>query len=221
MKYQITYACGHEGEIVLFGKYADRKRKIEFFENSGSCPECYKKEKQAEAEKEPIKLHMAAEAAINDEGEPLIRIWLTGNTKPIKDDLKSLGFRWDRWAPSLFEMPFYAWSISVTCDKIEEYASKAIALGAEYDDPVRTISPIEDMNFHIACRMSERWHKTHDAIQLPAKLNGKWNRKIYGKKGSYRVYLDGAETPLTDAEAAEARKYLAELEEAEQRSSEA
>ena len=41
-KYQITYSCGHEATIQLFGKESDRQRKIEWLESEGLCPDCYK-----------------------------------------------------------------------------------------------------------------------------------------------------------------------------------
>lgn len=43
MKYDVTYSCGHEGTVELFGKNSERERKIWYFENHGLCPECYKK----------------------------------------------------------------------------------------------------------------------------------------------------------------------------------
>lgn len=47
-KYNITYSCGHEGRIDLYGKTADRERKVEYLEKYGDCPECYKKKKELE-----------------------------------------------------------------------------------------------------------------------------------------------------------------------------
>ena len=45
--------CGHEHTIQVFGKSADRARKIEWFESEGLCGECYKaemaKQEQAKA----------------------------------------------------------------------------------------------------------------------------------------------------------------------------
>ena len=39
-RYDITYSCGHEGEVRLFGKSADRERKIEWMESTLVCPDC-------------------------------------------------------------------------------------------------------------------------------------------------------------------------------------
>lgn len=41
-KYDITYSCGHKGEITLFGKTSERERKIAWYESTGLCPDCKK-----------------------------------------------------------------------------------------------------------------------------------------------------------------------------------
>jgi len=38
MKYQVTYACGHEGRVALFGKNSEREYKLKHF--ARICPEC-------------------------------------------------------------------------------------------------------------------------------------------------------------------------------------
>ena len=48
MKVNITYSCGHEGTIEVFGKAEERERKIKWFSEYGLCPDCYKAEKQTE-----------------------------------------------------------------------------------------------------------------------------------------------------------------------------
>ena len=47
-KYTVNYSCGHTATIDLWGKVADRERKIKWLEQSGSCPECFKAQKAAE-----------------------------------------------------------------------------------------------------------------------------------------------------------------------------
>lgn len=39
MKYEVTYKCGHVGEVELFGKNADRERKLAYLATL-ECPEC-------------------------------------------------------------------------------------------------------------------------------------------------------------------------------------
>ena len=38
-KYNITYSCGHEGTVQLFGKSEERERKIKYYEEFGLCTE--------------------------------------------------------------------------------------------------------------------------------------------------------------------------------------
>lgn len=55
MKVNITYSCGHQGTINVFGKSEERERKIKYFEEYGLCPDCYKAEKQKETEEFAVK----------------------------------------------------------------------------------------------------------------------------------------------------------------------
>ena len=48
MKYDITYSCGHQGEVDLFGKSRDRERKVKYLETC-ICPACQAKKIKKEA----------------------------------------------------------------------------------------------------------------------------------------------------------------------------
>lgn len=49
MKYTITFSCGHEDVIELFGKNEDRGKKIKFAQEYYVCSECYRAQKNSEA----------------------------------------------------------------------------------------------------------------------------------------------------------------------------
>ena len=49
MKYDITYSCGHQGEVDLFGKSRDRERKVKYLETC-ICPACQTAQIRKEAE---------------------------------------------------------------------------------------------------------------------------------------------------------------------------
>ena len=53
MKYYVTFSCGHEGEVNLCGKAAERDRRIAWYEKEGICPDCYRKMK----ERTMLKIH--------------------------------------------------------------------------------------------------------------------------------------------------------------------
>lgn len=44
-KYDVKYACGHTVTIQLYGPEKDRQRKIAYYEQYYSCPDCYAREK--------------------------------------------------------------------------------------------------------------------------------------------------------------------------------
>ncbi len=49
-KYSVTFSCGHEETVELYGKTADRERKIEWMENYAVCSECYQRHKKEQEE---------------------------------------------------------------------------------------------------------------------------------------------------------------------------
>ena len=65
MKYEIKYACGHTGTVQLFGKTADRERKVKWLETQ-ICPAC----EHAETERRRAKEAKAAEAKAEEFGLP-------------------------------------------------------------------------------------------------------------------------------------------------------
>lgn len=50
-KYYVKHTCGHEVQVDLFGKAADRERKLEWLEST-LCPECYAREQAQKANKD-------------------------------------------------------------------------------------------------------------------------------------------------------------------------
>lgn len=48
MKYDVTFSCGHQERIELFGKNSERDRKIDYYKNYGVCRECYRAQKEIE-----------------------------------------------------------------------------------------------------------------------------------------------------------------------------
>lgn len=43
MKYDVTFKCGHEEEVELFGKYEDRRKRIAWYEQECDCSKCREK----------------------------------------------------------------------------------------------------------------------------------------------------------------------------------
>lgn len=53
-KYYVKHACGHEVQVDLFGKTADRENKIAWLETT-LCPECYAREQAGKCEE--VEMH--------------------------------------------------------------------------------------------------------------------------------------------------------------------
>ena len=71
-KYTVLMSCGHEEEVVLTGNSSDRERKIAYFEKSGLCKECYKKEMQKKAEEEGFLFHASVLPCIDTKDGSLL-----------------------------------------------------------------------------------------------------------------------------------------------------
>lgn len=74
-KYDVTYSCGHEERVVLFGPSRERDRKIEWMEREGVCAECWQRKLSAD------RASVSAEAAKAAEEEGLPK--LQGSEKQI------------------------------------------------------------------------------------------------------------------------------------------
>lgn len=48
MKYNVRFSCGHDEVVELFGKVADRERKMDYYKNYGVCSACYREQKAIE-----------------------------------------------------------------------------------------------------------------------------------------------------------------------------
>ena len=69
--YDISHTCGHDERIELFGPTRDRERRIEWLQGR-PCTECWKKEREAEAEARKDKeAAMIAEKFGDDAAEAL------------------------------------------------------------------------------------------------------------------------------------------------------
>lgn len=70
--YDVDFACGHTGSIQLYGNDERRKNRIEYLEQFGICPTCYKKEQEAAREKK-----CAENNSMNDAGYLTVTFYLS------------------------------------------------------------------------------------------------------------------------------------------------
>ncbi len=224
-KYEITMSCGHTEVKELFGKTADRKNKIRYFEEQGLCLECYKKRKQEEAKSEGLVFNVSVLPYVDQtDGGILLQVYFSGDTIPYKDDIKSLGgYTWSReevsgLGPISTNRPVLCWNKIIKLEDFEKEIARVDSIGATN----KTFKPdlFATANYQIALKAQEKWGKNQEKIAalnkpvLPKVLEGtKWNQKIYGKPGNYSIYPNGEKTEITDEQAEEIRTYLAAKEE--------
>ena len=218
-KYTIKMSCGHEQEVALVGKNSERERKIRYFETQGLCKECYKKKMEKIVESQPVSLNIDILPYIdNDNGEILLSVWLDGNTKPYKNQIKEIGYTWQTKenAENLFGLKYtneMCWSKIVYIKDIEEEVKKAKSIGVE-----RVVSKkklLSELAGSIAMQLHNEWEKKNSTISelyRPEKpeliKNSKWNWKVYGRSGNRSIYLDGEKVDITDEQAEELEKYV-------------
>lgn len=223
-KYTIMMSCGHKDTVELLGKEKDRQRKIAYFESSGLCKECYKKKMEEQAEAEGFIFNASVLPYIDeDDGGILLSVWFSGDTKPYKDDIKSLGgYRWSEresasdWY-SLKSVPM-CWNKIIKIEDLKDEIVKATSIGA--DNMVSDSGFFAMVHYQIALDRKKEWKEKKDKIAAiekptaPSVLKGhKWNQKIYGKSGNYTIYPDGEKTAITDEQAEEIKLYIIAKEE--------
>ena len=223
-KYTIMMSCGHEDTVELLGKEKDRQRKIEYFKIDGLCKECYKKKMEEQAETEGLIFNASVLPYIDsDDGGILLSVWFSGNTKPHKDEIKSLGgYRWSEResASDMYSFKYVpmCWNKIIKFEDLQEEVTKAISIGA--NNTVSDSGLFAMIHYKIALDKQKEWHEKKNKIDeierpvVPNVLKGhKWNQKIYGKAGNYSVYPDGEKVSITDEQAKEIKLYQTAKEE--------
>lgn len=220
-KYTVTYSCGHEGVVELFGKVSERERKIAYFEKSGLCRECYKKKMEEATKAEGLVFNASILPRVaSSDGSYLLNVWFSGDTKPLKDDIKAMGYKWSELETTTESMlsvnSSLFWNKVVKADGIKAEVEAAQKLGATIRVSQKFWSEID---CQIAARLQKEWKEKHKKMEElrkpepPTIIKGcKWNGTIYGKSGNYSIYPNGEKTGISDEEAAELKRYLKEKE---------
>ena len=229
-KYIVKMSCGHEQEVELFGKNSERKRKIDYFESSGLCKECYKKKMQEKQESEEFSFNASISTDIDEEdGSILLNVWFEGNTKPHKEEIKSIGgYRWSerQSARDFFseKMSPLCWTKTIKYSELEKEIEMASKIGANVKKLFDDSDFFETSHYQIATRKQKKWKEKEDKIGSIEKpkvpdiiADHRWNYKIYGRKGNYSIYLDGEKKSISDQEAEEIKYFIIEKDEYKKR----
>ena len=227
-KYNITYSCGHEGTVQLFGKSEERERKIKYYEEFGLCTECYKKQKQEENAKLGFLIGGSVADTLSGKGEIQICLSFAGDTLPHKEEIKALGYRWtavDASQMAYMRKPDMGWVKVGPYEHLEEEKEKAFAIGAkEAEISDRELANQKERYQEMLSEQKlfrKRNKKKLEAQKQLADLlpekpecirDGHWNEKVYGKAGRYSIYLDGNKVNISDEEAVGLEEYLGNME---------
>lgn len=84
MKYDVTYSCGHEGVVNLFGKRKDREYRLEYIQK-GLCPDCWRAQKLNEAAEVEEREHLPELS-----GSEKQIAWARSIRKKLLDELEHL-----------------------------------------------------------------------------------------------------------------------------------
>lgn len=226
-KYNVTYACGHEGIVNLVGKTSERERKLDWLTYQ-NCWRCEKKEKDEADAKKPIKATVRMTGTVND-GKITLEIALTGGTINRKDDIKAAGFRWTEPQAGVFNLlstkvPDKCWvkNYSVPLDVTEESLTELFRKNLEPLGVEETESKISQIDVAMmkksAEKEEEKKEKTNKLVKPekpeshPTNKGGKWNGNYYGKKGNRNFYVDGKNYEMTDEEYDECMVYRKKME---------
>lgn len=224
MKYDITYSCGHNGTVELFGKGSERERKINFFERCGLCPECYKAQMQKKAAEQPLVYNLSVLPAITDDGQFVIYGYFSGNTMPVKDEIKALGgYRWEECRSAEYDLsvkaPPKCWGKLFTGSDLMAEIQNAKSLGAQIKgakaDGCEITSLGQLIGYGIAAKLKAEYEEKQSMIsalhkpERPAILADKeWNGKIYRDA----IYLSGEKTVISADDKKALEDYLKALE---------
>jgi hypothetical protein len=227
-QYNIKYACGH-GSVTkqLYGKNADRERKIRWSQENLVCPDCYKAQKRAADD--------AAEQIIYLETRGIdgaVSARAAGRIEANKEALKAIGFEWSReyggtldlLATSEPPLALVQYHTFTTDDEMKSWLRDLVRAVRPIGYVVKdNISALDRGVFALAAekRAQERadaatqlalnprpvrpsWFEA--AMQAPGDGKG-WNGKFYGRS----IYVNGTQVRLSPDQVAELEAYQVRL----------
>lgn len=204
-EYTVTKDCFNRKEADSWEEY--------MVNNPGLCKKCWGAEQREKEAERPLTLVVDI-----DPYAQTIVLHFEGNTKPQKDDIKALGYRWGdlpmRGTFGVFQTrPKIGWfKVIRNIDDIAAEFEKAASL-----KPVlkNNVTDVDLMTWQAVISKNAEKQSEYESEKallvkpiVPEKLlNKRWNGKIYGKAGNYSIYLDNEYTKISDAEKEEIEKY--------------
>lgn len=192
--------------------------------NIETCGSCYYKAQREKEKQEPLcaVIRFSTYSAFTD--DPSISFVFYGNTYEHKDEIKALGGVWssdypgDRGALGDFLMvrePEKRWSIKCSLSNYKELYDKISAFASEIKAPSTSDFAMFRALVEEHRKQETAKQENEDALEKEIKSkigvepeydadikrildSKKWNGRVYGKEGKYRIYLSGEETFISD-----------------------
>lgn len=216
--YTVKFACGHEGQVSLVGKGDERRRKIAYFETSGMCKECYKKQMQEQA-KEAAKEKTAKVDITTEYNEVVVTMILSGEHDA--EQLKQAGYANNKKVIRAKSQKELEKQLAPVMSEVKEMGYKY-----DFEHGRKLLASMRD-------EMNAAWNKTDAEIESEKqKANSKpndncydfmrekhgddfqrWNKKIYGGKGYYNYYINGEKFSMSDEQCKAIVTYREKLKE--------
>jgi hypothetical protein len=178
--------------------------------NYTQCSKCYgKKQREKELALPPtITISLLPFHA----DKPVLLVW-SGNTMDVKDQIKEMGYVWDE-PPSSgvlgaleWRTPRKTWYKMITLDKMQESMDQVktienVVIKNEVRDiDLITLKQLMSEKAKYQAQIDEEVKALGDRPKKPECYPvGKWNGRIYGKSGAYRIYVDNVEQWISDDE---------------------
>lgn len=214
-KYNIKFSCGCSWKINL-DEPVGKQLKVDWLDIEGICYSCYR---NLESQKIQEFLALNWKYESRSQNEPSAIMWFSGNTFPYKELIKSLGYKWDYhfdeekcWAKKVSKIDELRNEISlarnsgvrIVVNRNKKIDYKFLLKAVEINEIKK--EKLEDIE------QQERSEITFIERPSPPKLvNGTWNKKIYGRRGQYSIYVDGVKKRVHDEQYNELMKYKEEL----------
>lgn len=226
----LEYSCGH-GTYELELDSNDPKKnenRIKWNKENRLCNECYKKKMREEEKKKPKVINCIYE---KDDKNCYITFFAEGNVNENIDDLKSIGFKWNKTEHikpnnkkyNTWELKFryLITSLKDMKEYLDIFRDSVNALGYKlYSDMFAM--PMEDIQKDIE-QFNKNKPKYNNCYEFLKKEFGilkfnAWNRMVYSPKfgpfaGKHVCYFDNKEYCITNEQYKLIKKYQDKLEE--------
>lgn len=183
-------------------------------EHFDECPSCYGKRMREEEATQPV----TAAIKLDPYGKKLVSV-IFGNTKPRKDEIKGMGYRWGEvpmtgfFGPLTMSRPDMAWYKMEAPEKIDELTEQLEAAGIEVsieisDADLIAYQDVVQREQQKIASQQEQIDQLEKPVRPDCYPSGRWNGKFYGSpRNGWSIYVDGQKVSVTAEDKATLEAY--------------